>query len=153
MFTGAVIMKTDAMSDLIMETRAILLNPEQDAFHEDSMITMLKRINIRYPHIVIAQSRLETSNWQSNIFYENQNLFGMKQARSRVSLAQGTQNGHAVYSHWRESVLDYAIYQSRYLSQIRSEEQYYQYLSANYAEDTNYVNKIRNIADQYRARL
>lgn len=151
--TGAVIMKSQAMDELIAETRTLILPSESDEFHQDSLFNMLKHINVRFPHIVMAQSRLETGNWQSNIFLENQNLFGMKQARNRVSLATGTNAGHAVYQHWRESVLDYAVYQSRYLSQLRSEEQYYQYLASNYAEDTNYVNKIRNIADQYRARL
>ena len=91
----------------------------------------------------MAQSMVETGHWKSNIFKENHNLFGMKQARARINTALGTQNNHAYYDTWTESVYDYAFYQCRYLSNIRTEDEYFQYLSNSYAEDTRYVTTLK----------
>jgi flagellum-specific peptidoglycan hydrolase FlgJ len=42
------------------------------------------------------------------------------------------------------------IYQSRYLGKIRSESEYYQYLSASYAEDPTYVAKIKQMVERHK---
>jgi uncharacterized FlgJ-related protein len=88
---------------------------------------------------------LETNNYKSSIFKENHNLFGMKEAKRRVTLSKGTNRNHAYYNSWIESLLDYGFYQSHYLNDIRTEQQYYNYLSQYYAEDGEYVNKIKKI--------
>jgi len=128
------------------EKELIVLNikEEQEKFTEEKFVQLLKDLNVRFPHIVMAQSMLETGQWESKIFRENHNLFGMKEAKSRVRTAIGTQNNHAYYSNWMESVYDYAFYQCRYLSSIRTENDYFLYLSKNYAEDPNYVNKLKS---------
>ena len=73
----------------------------------------------------------------------------MKQATVRVNVAKGTQYGHAYYDNWDESVYDYAFYQCRYLGSLKSEGEYYQYLSNYYAEDPNYVIKVKNTVEKY----
>lgn len=127
--------------------KLILIN-EADEFTEDKFIDMLKELNINYPYIAFAQSMIETGSWTSKIFIENHNLFGMKEAKQRVTTAGGTQYNHAYYNHWRESVYDYAFFQCRYLHNIKTEEGYFQYLSANYAEDSLYVNKVKKIIEE-----
>lgn len=67
----------------------------------------------------------------------------MKLARSRNTTAIGEFSGHALYEDWRQSVMDYSLYQSTYLRKIRTEDQYLEYLSQHYAEDPNYVNKLK----------
>lgn len=120
-----------------------------DEFSEEYLIKMMKDLNIRFPHISLAQSMLETGFWKSDIFLENHNLFGMKEAKRRITTAIGTNKNHAHYNSWRESVYDYAFYQCRYLSKVNTEDEYYLYLAASYAEDTTYVSKIKNIVDRY----
>lgn len=119
-----------------------------DEFEKEKLVEMLKDLNVRFPHIVMAQSIQETGRWKSAIFLENHNLFGMKEARSRITTAEGTSRNHAYYGHWRESVYDYAFYQCRYLAGIRSESEYYQYLAASYAEDPNYVQRVKEIVER-----
>ena len=109
---------------------------------------MLISLNIKFPHIVLAQAKLESGNYSSKIFKENHNLFGMKEARVRIHTSKGTQFNHAYYSHWKESVYDYAFYQCRYLSGIRSESEYFSYLGASYAEDTEYVSKLKRMIEK-----
>ena len=108
----------------------------------------MKELNIKFPHIVMAQSKLETNNFKSGIFKENHNLFGMKEARVRINTAKGTNRNHAYYDNWESSVYDYAFYQCRYLSALTTEAEYYRYLAGSYAEDPHYVSKVKNIATQ-----
>lgn len=132
--------------------RSIIIR-EQDKFTEDKFKEYLLELNIKFPHIVYAQAVLETGHFKSQVFKNNQNLFGMKQARQRATTNAGTDLGHAVYHHWRESVVDYALYQCAFLGKIHSEEAYYQYLSANYAEATNYVSQVKTLAEQFKQQL
>ena len=131
------------------ETEKFLIVESLDPFSEEKLIHTMKELGIQFPHIVLAQSMLETGHWKSDIFFENHNLFGMKKASRRVSTAKGTNLGHAYYDTWRESVYDYAFYQCRYLSKLKSESEYFSYLDANYAGDTLYVSKIKNLIDKY----
>jgi len=116
-------------------------------FSQDNLITKIKDMNIKYPHIVLAQSQLETGGFKSNIFKNNHNLFGMKEARSRVKLALGTKSNHAYYNTWVESLYDYAFMYCRYLGKINNEEEYYDYLGRVYAEDSLYVPKLKKLAE------
>lgn len=135
------------VQSLSPEERLIILS-SSDEFSEEKFIHYLKELNVKFPYIVYAQAMLETGNFKSKVFRENNNLFGMKCATSRATTNKGEQYNHAMFDTWRESIMDYALYQSRYLNSIRSEEQYYSYLSSSYAEDSGYVNKLRAIVDK-----
>ena len=132
------------------EPESVVLNVSEskNEFSEEKLIGVLTDLNIKFPHIVLAQSKLETGQFKSNIFKENHNLFGMKEAKIRVNLAKGTQYGHAFYNNWIESVYDYAFYQSTYLSRIKTEEQYFEYLDQSYAEAENYVESLKVIIER-----
>lgn len=127
------------------ETKMMVLS-EQNKFSEEAFNAYLVSLNLKFPKIIKAQAILESSNFQSAIFKANNNMFGMKEAKIRPTTNVGTNLGHAIYNNWRDAVLDYALYQAAYLREIKTEEQYYEYLGANYAEDTNYVSKVKKIA-------
>ena len=129
------------------ETRAIILREadKENEFSPEKLKAYLLELNIKYPHIVLAQSQLETGGYKSAIFKENHNLFGMKVATQRPTTNKGEESGHAYYDSWRESVVDYAFYQAKYLSNLKSEAEYLQYLKQYYAEDTNYMPKLLDI--------
>lgn len=126
----------------------VLLVGGGDQFSQDKLINLLNELNIKFPHIVMAQSMLETGNYTSKIFIENENLFGMKEAALRIHLAQGTQYNHAYYNSWRESVYDYAFYQATYLSDVKNERQYYKALDRSYAEAKNYSQILKVIVQE-----
>jgi hypothetical protein len=141
-FSVGRIMKLRNLSDYEKELLIIDLNMRDD-FSQDKLIEMLKDLNVRYPYIALAQARIETGGYRSRIFKENHNLFGMKQANRRVNTAKGTQYNHAYYETWRESVYDYAFYQSRYLSKANSEEEYLYILGQSYAEASTYAEALK----------
>lgn len=118
-----------------------------DTFSYENLSNMLVDLNVRYPHIVMAQAIIESGHFQSNIFRSNHNLFGMKQARARCTTAKGTELNHAYYENWKESVYDYAFFQSRYLNDLRTESQYLDYLDRNYAEAPEYDKAILRVIE------
>ncbi len=128
------------------EVRVIM--SKYNEFSEDKLVSKLKELNFKFPHIVLAQAKLETANFTSKMFNENNNLFGMKQASQRINTAEGTQHGHAYYDTWLESVYDYALYSSTYLHKIKNERDYFDYLSQSYAEDPNYIKSLQNLIEK-----
>jgi uncharacterized FlgJ-related protein len=131
-----------------VESTVVILEDDSVKFSQDNLVKELKRLNVRFPHIVLAQSILETGHWESRIYQENNNLFGMKQARARATTAKGTQLGHAYYDDWKESVTDYALYQAAYLNKLRTEKKYLNYLDKNYAEAKNYDKNLITIIER-----
>jgi uncharacterized FlgJ-related protein len=131
--------------EVITETEKVLIINEYNEFDETKLIKKLDELNFRFPHIVLAQSILETGHYGSKIFKENHNLFGMKEARVRLNLALGTQHGHAYYDNWEESVMDYALWYSTYAYKCKTEKQLFKLLDKQYAEAPAYVSSLQHI--------
>lgn len=118
-----------------------------EPFSEEALIEAIQEMKFDHPHIVLAQAKLETGHFTSQIFYENNNLFGMKMAWRRPTLAIGTFKNHAVYRNWRESLIDYAIYTAYYVQEKNEKELYY-HLGKYYAEDPKYSLKVRGVVER-----
>lgn len=134
--------------DELSEEEKLIIIDEYNEFSEEKLISKIKELNFRFPHIILAQAKLETGYFKSQSFVNGNNMFGMKQAKSRANTAQGTEFGHASYDTWKESLYDYALYYNAYLNKLRTESQYYSYLSQNYASDPEYVSKLKNIIER-----
>lgn len=127
----------------------ILIAEKANEFSEEKFVAKIKELNIKHPHIALAQAYLESGMFTSKMFKENNNMFGMKEARSRINLAQGTQYNHAYFESWEDCLLDYAYYRATYTSKLKTEQQFYTYLGNYYAEDPNYVSKLKNMVNRY----
>lgn len=111
---------------------------------KDSVLNFIYDMRLEHPYIVYAQCIVETGNFTSTIMKENNNLFGMKLPERRATLALGVKRGHAYYRTWKESIIDYSLYQMAYMRGL-SEEEYFEKLKQSYASDTYYINKIRQL--------
>jgi uncharacterized FlgJ-related protein len=138
---------TNEVQNLSQEDKLIVIR-EYNEFSEEKLIEKITELNFRYPHIILAQAKLESGHFKSTIFLENNNMFGMKEAKLRANLAKGTNRGHAYYETWQESVIDYALYYSSYLRSINTEGEYFEYLRQNYAEDPTYVQRLKQIINK-----
>lgn len=134
------------LNSLSPEDRIIILN-NHDKFTPEKFRAYLDELNLPHADIVYAQSLLETGNFTSHIFKNNNNLFGMKVATIRPTTNIGEESGHAVFKHWRQSVIDYALYSSCYLKRMTRAE-YFQYLGSRYAENPNYVSTLKKILNE-----
>ena len=123
---------------------------EDSSFTKEKLIIYVNSLNLKFPHIILAQAQLESGNFTSHIFKSNNNFFVMKQARSRPTTCIKLQHGHAYYNNWKDCVIDYALYQAAYLKNIKTEEQYYKYIGNNYAESENYSKIVKKIAQDYK---
>ena len=97
---------------------------------DNTLMKELKKENIQYPKIVLAQAKLETGNYTSKVSKTHNNLFGLRKG-----------NNYRHFKHWSESVKAYKkLIQSRY-----NGGNYYVFLEKiGYAEDETYVNKLKS---------
>lgn len=132
------------------ETKAIIISEsnKHNEFSPQKLKAYILELNIKFPHIVYAQARLESGNFKSEIFKTNHNLFGMKVATRRPTTNKGEENGHAYYDNWKESVQDYAMFAAAYLNNLKTEDEYFDYLGQNYAEAPNYVKQLKFIIEE-----
>jgi len=138
---------SNEVQNLSQEDKLIVIR-EYNEFSEEKLIEKITELNFRFPHIILAQAKLESGHFKSTIFLENNNMFGMKEAKLRANLAKGTNRNHAYYDTWQESVIDYALYYSSYLRSIKTEGEYFEYLKQNYAEDKTYVQRLKQIINK-----
>jgi flagellum-specific peptidoglycan hydrolase FlgJ len=142
--TGFAVAPRASIRNLTQEEKIILIR-EYNGFSKEMLTKKIAELNFRFPHIILAQATLESGHFKSDVFLENNNMFGMKEAFQRTNLAKGTNRGHAYYDSWQEGVYDYALYYATYLYSIKSEEEYYDYLRQNYAGDPTYVQRLKQI--------
>lgn len=104
---------------------------------------------IEHPDIVFAQAILESGHMKSKIFYENNNLFGMRMPEKRPSIALKENKGYAVYDCWVSSIKDYKIFQDfLFRRNKKTRDEYFNYLGRTYAEDSNYVFFVKKIINE-----
>lgn len=100
-------------------------------FSEEALKQEIDSQGIMFPDIVYKQARLETGNFKSAVFKNYHNLFGFMNRK-----------GYIKYTTWKASVKDYRRWQVRFYSG----GEYYQFLKdIRYAEDPEYVNKLRRM--------
>jgi uncharacterized FlgJ-related protein len=89
-------------------------------------------IPFRFAQIITAQAAHETYNFSSRIFIENHNLFGMKLAKIRKTLAIGERYGHAIFRSLEDSVKDLILYFEA------------QRIDKNFIDSDSYIETIKN---------
>ena len=96
----------------------------------------LEYYDVKHPHIVYAQAILETGNFSSRLCKENNNLFGLYNSKKKKYYS---------FNHWSESIVAYlAFIQYKYDNNM----DYYKFLERiKYAEDINYINKLKVIVE------
>lgn len=122
--------------DITIITKPVPILTEQSL--RDSLVSN----NIYFPDIVLKQMKIESGNFNSNIFIHTNNLMGMTYPiMSRKTTALSSYNGFAVYDSWVSSVKDYALFQKTFFNH----KYYFKFLKdVGYASDSNYINKLAN---------
>jgi hypothetical protein len=136
--------KVNQIKYLTQETKMLIIK-ENNGFSEDKLINEIKNKKIKFPHIVLAQAKIESSHYKSQVFKNNNNLFGMRYPNNRQTTAIGEELNHAKYDTWINSVIDYAFWQISECKGVGTDEDYLKCLSY-YAENPNYVSMVKNMS-------
>ena len=110
----------------------LLFSLSLSAQTDQQVYNELKKYNIKYPHIVLAQAKLETGNYTSELCKKHGNLFGLKGKK-----------GYVKFNHWKKSVKAYRDWvQYKYKG-----GDYYVFLKKiGYASDPRYIEKIKQMS-------
>lgn len=110
---------------------ALMFSLSLSAQTDQQVYDELKKYNVKYPQIVLAQAKLETGNYTSTLCKKHGNLFGLKR-----------KNGYAKFNNWRESVKAYRDWvQYKYKG-----GDYYVFLKKiGYAQDPKYIVKVKEM--------
>ena len=119
----------------------IVINREHN---QSKLFERIDELPFKYPEIIKAQMVLETGNFKSIVYKTNNNVFGMRLAKQRITLATGDNLKHAVYKNVEESIIDRLIYEAKYMNNL-SKEEYYSFLDRLYAEGDNYSKTLKQI--------
>jgi flagellum-specific peptidoglycan hydrolase FlgJ len=116
-----------------------------DSINTQCLKNLLDKSKVKFSHIVLAQAKLESKLFTSPIAVTNKNIFGMKIAATRFTFAT---NGHdygnyAMYESYADCVLDYKAWQMQCAYLINDEDHYYELLGRIYAQDPQYVKKLK----------
>ena len=112
---------------------------------QENVLYVMSELRIEHPHIAYAQMVLESGHCKSHLVKTNNNYFGMKEPCKRCTVSLGKKKGYASYKNWVWSVLDYALWQQHCAPNL-SEEEYLEFLGEIYAEDKDYVEKVKSIS-------
>lgn len=97
--------------------------------------------------LIYAQAKLESGNFKSAIFIENNNIFGLKHPVKRPTTSIGTSRGHAKYRTIYDCLVDYYLRQNYFKVEDTADvDKYLKELHrTKYAEDLQYLAKIKKI--------
>lgn len=128
-----------------VEKIPVVIRPNQELLTEQNLRSEIRKLNLKYEDVIVAQYFIESNGGKSHIFQENNNFLGLKEAKLRPTTALGTNLGHAIYDNWKSCLIDYSFWQLSNIRGINSQEEYVQLLGAIYAEDPSYMDKITKI--------
>jgi uncharacterized FlgJ-related protein len=79
---------------------------------EETILNTLKEYSVSddLAQIILAQAKFESGNFTSDIFWENNNPYGMKCPKKRKTLCIGTNRNHGVFNSVKEATIDYVYY-------------------------------------------
>lgn len=125
-----------------IQTEPIIIEVKEHT--QEDIFKRIDELPFKYPDIVKAQVLLETGHLKSEVYKHNNNLFGMRLPKRRITTATGSNLNHATYNSIEDSIIDRLIYEVKYMSKL-SEHEYYSFLDRLYAEGDNYSNQLKTI--------
>ena len=121
-------------------------NPISDEILYNYLTTM------RVPHadIIVAQAHLESQDFNSNLFKRQNNFLGMKIPSQRISTTGQGKGEYKDYTNWQECTTDYIFWMHHYQAHKLNRNEYFNLLGKIYAEDPEYVEKLKGIISQFK---
>jgi len=116
---------------------------ESKVLNEVNVWNYINYLELKCPKIVLKQCLLESGNFKSGLVKSNNNILGLRCAKSRPYTYIGKKYGYAVFTDWKSCIDDYKLLQDKHFKGETYKEYYY-WLSRSYAQDPLYIQKLKN---------
>ena len=117
----------------IIQRVPVYLEHKEEPCNAETVKAYIKTLNLRFPDIVYRQILLESNYFKSPICHDLNNLTCMEVAAIRPTLGQDVGHRFARFNNWKESIIDYALWQASFAKEVRNEEEYYELLDKVYS--------------------
>ena len=97
-----------------------------------------------HPEIILAQAVEESGHFTNELYKFNHNFTSMKDSQSRITTTGRGKGKFKMYKDWQECVTDYIFWQFTFNTDKMTDQEYLQFIGKVYAEDTNYLSKIKD---------
>lgn len=140
----------DADSLVIKIGRAILEGRSTAKPTDSAVYAYICECRAWYPDYIMAQYKIESSSGTSNVAVNANNFFGMRPVSGKrknftTQKLGDNYNGYAVYDNWHLSVIDKILWEQFRFGGVKPDENTYQESHKQYAEDEEYLNKIKKM--------
>lgn len=128
------------INTFLVKKNIVLQSEVNSLFSDYNLKTQLEKHNVKFPHIVYNQARLETGNFTSNVMFNYHNLFGF----TRQSIMK--------FDTWIDCVIFYKQWQDKYFTK-ETEDEYYQLLTNHpFSGSPHYAQTLKNMQndDKYK---
>jgi len=127
---------------IVINTSSVVI---KDTINRQACWEYIIKSNISHPKVVLAQA-IEESKFESAVFKQYHNLFGMKKSYQRVSIVSTKDIGqYKYYDDWMQSINDYALWQLQQDIDNMDDLQYIDFLANKYAENPKYKQNLIKI--------
>lgn len=109
-------------------------------FNEKNLSAELTKQGVSFPDVAMAQARLETGHFKSDVFKENNNLFGMKHPSVRETVSLGPNRGHAKYATWQDFYKVSAMNKTQFINKLNNI-----YCMPPVCKAGDYANKVKSL--------
>lgn len=137
---------TDILSEKTLEhyIGEAILYPSYE-INDSILECYLTEVGAWYPDILLAQAKIESGTYTSNVFKAANNLYGMKTVNSRFHCQTGRYNSYGHYDSWKLSVIDRILWDLFIFDSIKPDRDQYLRALRNYAEAQNYIETIEKV--------
>lgn len=137
---------TDILSEKTLEhyIGEAILYPS-DEINDSILECYLIELGAWYPDILLAQAKIESGTYTSNVFKAANNLYGMKTVNSRFHCQTGRYNSYGHYDSWKLSVIDRILWDLFIFDSIKPDRNQYLRALRDYAEAQNYIETIEKV--------
>ena len=117
---------------------------------DEILYNYLKTMRVPHADIIVAQAHLESQDFNSNLFKRQNNFLGMKIPSQRISTTGQGKGEYKDYANWQECTTDYIFWMHHHQAHKLNRNEYFNLLSKIYAEDPEYVEKLKGIISQFK---
>ena len=117
---------------------------------DEILYNYLKTMRVPHADIIVAQALLESQEFNSDLFKRQNNSLGMRISHQRISTTGQGKGEYKDYTNWQECTTDYIFWMHHYQAHKLNRDEYFKLLGKIYAEDPEYVEKLKGIISQFK---